>query len=181
MDVHGCGISWQLPTWQEMAEQTTQACHRLLSRIRLLEFVEYASCQLHRTIAKVQQVAEALKEPIIFAVASTIAALLNPAPFFGAMAVGLGLGLMLDGMYGAPGGRRTVASGRGHELCIAQTTLAAVTLGCQAVQSVSLPWVPVFYREGTVSAAGAGLLAGAVCAAVVRRFYGQSCAVGSED
>ncbi len=169
MNVGVCGSFCWLPSWHEMAEKAAGALYSILDTVRVIELYGYVATQLQEMAHKVQRVFEASKELILFAGASAVVAVVNPTLFFGAMAVGIGLNFLIEGMHGPSASQPSLVVGRAYEFFIAQTTLAAVTVGCKAIHSFNVQWLLAMHREGIVSATIAGLLAGAACATVIQR------------
>jgi hypothetical protein len=121
---------------------------------------------------RVRQVFEQSKGLFLLTGMSMIAALLDPAPFFGAMGVGIGANFIVEFMHGTEASSHSIFLDRIYELFIAETALVTVNLGCKAIQLMNFQYFLNTCRDGAVSSMVAGLLAGGALAAFAKRVYG---------
>lgn len=166
-----CGASLRPPSFREIIQATQHAVYAGLQRVRIIEFCEYTSQQLLETIRKVQMAFDRSKEQIFMAGMSAIAAVLNPAPFFGAMAVGVVSTFIIELMYRTRSSPRSIFLEKAYELFIAQTAFVAVNVGCKVIQSVNFQFFPSIWREGVISSMFSGLIAGASLTSCALRLY----------
>jgi hypothetical protein len=166
-----CGMKISLPSFFEVSEAALGTVNDMLRSARVIEFCRYASQELREKTAKIQKIFDESKERIFLTCMSIVAACLDPAPFFGAMAVGAVSNFIIEGMHGTLASPNSLFLDRAYEVLIAQTSLVAVNIGCKAVQSVSFQYFPHTWKEGAVSSMISGVIAGATLAAFARRVY----------
>lgn len=166
-----CGLQISPPSLRQMATAVSESVHHALTSVRFFELGEYVSSELRAHMEKVRRIFDGAKEYILFTCMSMAAALLDPAPFFGAMAVGVVSNFLIEFMHGTPASSTSFFLEHAYEGFIAQTALVSVNLGCKAVQSLNFQFFPPMLREGPISAMIAGLIAGATFASAARRMY----------
>ena len=166
-----CGGQFRPSFFREMGTTVSNSVHHVFQSTRIYELCDYVSAALRANMAKVQQLFDSAKDLILLTCMSTIAAFLDPAPFFGSFAVGMVSNFLIEFMHGAPASGRTFFLERAYEEFIAQSALVSVNLGCKAIQSLNFQFFPHMWREGAVSSMIAGLIAGATVASAARRIY----------
>jgi len=171
MNCSFCGIRIHPPSFHEIADQASHAVHSALKSARVIELCGYISTKLQAITEKVQRVFEGYKDLILLFCMSTVAAVLDPAPFLGAMAVGAGAHFIIETTHGMSGAPRSWFLEKAYEFFIAQTAFVAVNLGCKAVESVNVQFFTTTWRDGAISSMLGGLIAGASVAACVQRIY----------
>ena len=162
--IHVC-----FPTFHEMVENASAAAESVVRSSRIIELCEQTSIEGWALIGKVQKVFDESKGLLIFAAVTAVAAYLNPAPFFGAMAVGFAGHTIIECMYRSPATVRSIFLEKTHEMIVAQSTLVSVGLFCKAIQIANSSSLFASLKEGPVSAMFAGVIAGAVVSALARR------------
>ena len=171
MNLSVCGVQFYPPSFREMAKTTSHAAYAVLKSARIIEFHEYVSKNLQETMVKVQRLFDDFKDLILLTCMSSIVAILDPGPFFGALVVGVISIFIIEYMHGTSGSTKSLFLEKAYEVFIAQTALVSVNLGCKAIQSVNFQFFPHTWRDSAVSSMIAGLLAGATLAAFAQRLY----------